>query len=373
MTALAFRLGRAVSSRSAVSLVYVALATFVTFHLVVLDPAHTTFRIFRQSWWHLLHDTNLYAAYPGEQGAGPADFFKYSPTAALLFAPFAVLPIGLAALLWSLTNGIVLCLALDRLLPSGQARLAQWLLLGESYSAMRSMQSNAVITALIIGGFVAMEHRRQLRAAVAIVTAAALKIYPAAVLVLGVFHPRRLRFALASAVTAAASILLPLLVVTPAMLVQQYRWWFDIERHDASDLGFGLSIMKVARDWLQVGWPNWPMQLIGTVVLLLPLLRRERWADAGFRRDMLASLLAYAVLFNHQAERVSFVIGVTGVLIWYVGSRRGLLRTALMLPCAFGMLTLPLFGAWLAMQFDLWRRPATRRAAASDQPGAGPS
>jgi len=355
---LAARLRRIASSRAWVYAFYVGVALYVTVRRGAPESTHTTFKIYRQSFWHLFHNTNLYAHYPAEQGAAAVDLFKYSPTAAALFAPFAVLPAWPAMLLWSLVNAFGLCFALERLLGAERARVAQWLLLPEALATMQAMQSNAIITALIIAGFVAMEGREQLRAAAAILTAAALKIYPAAALMFGVCHPRRLRFFAISALTGLLGVLLPLLFTTPAMLVQQYRWWFATEARDAADLQFGSSIMQAVRGWLHVSWPNWPMQIIGTVVLLAPLLvRREGWRDAEFRIRLLASLLAYAVLFNHQAERGSFIIGVTGVVIWYVVSPRGAVRRWLMLLPVLGLQTVPLLAAWLAMQHDLWRAP----------------
>src|ERR1700737_653540 len=70
----------------------------------VWSREHTTFSIFRQSFTHLVNNQNLYAAYPVEQGAAAADLFKYSPSAAVLFAPLTVLPFTAALLLWNLAN-----------------------------------------------------------------------------------------------------------------------------------------------------------------------------------------------------------------------------------------------------------------------------
>jgi hypothetical protein len=356
---------RLLESRAVVYSLYAAVAFSATLHRGVAGSTHTTFRIFRQSFWHLLKGTNLYAYYPAEQGGAAVDLFKYSPTAAVLFAPFAIPPYLPAMLLWSLLNSLALCFSIELLLGSRRGRLAQWLLLPEAYATTQAMQSNAIITALIIAGFVAMERRRQGPAAMSIVTAAALKIYPAAALVFAFFHPRRLRFAALSLLAAATAFLLPLLVTTPAMLVQQYRWWFSVESADSHDLEFGRSVMKLTRELLHVTWPNWPMQVLATGVLLLPLaLRHDRWSEPAFRVSMLASMLAYAVLFNHQAEHASFVIAVTGVVIWYVASERGPLRTAVMSLCVLGLQTVPVLIAWLAMQHDLCRT-------ASPEPGVG--
>ena len=128
------------------------------------------------------------------------------------------------------------------------------------------------------------------------------------------------------ALTLAAAVLgaLPLLVIEHNELLRQYRWWSDIERNNAQDLMFGLSLMRQFRDWWEVGWPNWSVQAIGTMVFLAPLaLRRDRWGDEPFREGRLCSLLIFVTIFNHQAERQSFVIAATGCAIWFVGNRRG--------------------------------------------------
>src|SRR3954471_5516394 len=61
---------------------------------------HNNFLIFRAASKHLLAGTDLYAAYPAEH----QDFYKYSPTFALLFLPFAYLPFSIAMLAWNALN-----------------------------------------------------------------------------------------------------------------------------------------------------------------------------------------------------------------------------------------------------------------------------
>ena len=58
------------------------------------------FAIFRNSFYHLIHHQNLYAQFDFEQW----DFYRYSPAFALLFAPFALLPYAIGAVLWNLLN-----------------------------------------------------------------------------------------------------------------------------------------------------------------------------------------------------------------------------------------------------------------------------
>ncbi|HKO16852.1 MAG TPA: glycosyltransferase 87 family protein [Gemmatimonadaceae bacterium] len=343
--------------------IYVASAGLVTIQRGILGPAHTTFRIFRWSFWHLLRGVNLYAPYPTQQGGAPADLFKYSPTAALLFAPFALPSYAVGLFAWSLLGALLLYHALQRVLPPRQAVLASVLVYPDLLSSMQACSSNALVAALIILAFAALEHEQRVRAALAIAAGAAIKLFPLAALSFAVFHARRRRFAFAFAAVAVAAVLLPLLVTTPARLAGQYHWWMQIERGDAGDLLFGLSVMRLVRGVIGGTWPNWPVQLAGTVVLLLPLaLGHRRWTHPVFRLQYLSSLLAYAVLFNHQAERASFVIASAGVAIWCVapppGSGWRTPRLLLGMLALFGLGPLPLAVVWIAMQAELLPHPS---------------
>ena len=310
--------------RRALIALYIATALFVVMQRGILGPQHNVFKIFRQSFRHLVAGRNLYASYPTEQGKASDDLFKYSPTAALSFAPFAVPPYSVALLGWSLLGALALYYALTRVLQPQAALLASALVYPDLFASLQACSSNAQVAALIIVAYAAIECRHQWRGAMAIVLGASIKIFPLAALSFAVFQPRRRRFVLIVAVVALAAILLPLVATSPALLVQQYRWWYGIERSDAADVAFGLSAMRLVRGWMGASWPSWPVQLAGTVVLLAPLaLCRERWRDREFRLAYLASLLAFVVLFNHQAERSSFVIASAGVAIWCVNPPQG--------------------------------------------------
>src|SRR2546430_12969094 len=53
---------------------------------------------------NLFAGRDLYAAHPEQH----FDFYKYSPTFAVLFAPLAYLPFALTFLCWTLLNGLLL-------------------------------------------------------------------------------------------------------------------------------------------------------------------------------------------------------------------------------------------------------------------------
>ena len=101
-----------------------AAVVVATLQRGVFSNAHTTFPIFRQSYHHLVTGSDLYAMYPAEQGNAPADRFKYSPTAALLYGPFAIVPSAFGLLLWNLLTATALFLACTVLRRRQAATLA---------------------------------------------------------------------------------------------------------------------------------------------------------------------------------------------------------------------------------------------------------
>ena len=120
------------------------------------------------------------------------------------------------------------------------------------------------------------------------------------------------------------------------------------------------------------------------LVLMAPLaLRRERWDDPHFRLLYACSALLFCVLFNHQAERASYVIAFAGATIWYLSAPRPAWHGALyavavltipvmstLIPGAFlrtqtvmlYRLTLPTLAIWWVIQADLFRTRTARDA-----------
>jgi hypothetical protein len=237
--------------------------------------------------------------------------------------------VWLGLLLFNSVNISVFYYAVRRLLPGRTGLLALLLLFFEVLRTTQNAENNALLAGLMILAFLWLERDRIGRAAAAIAAVASFKIYPLAAAVLALPHRRRLRFWLFLAAALAALLLAPLLLTPASALLQQYRWWGEAERI------FGArrleSVMALIALVVPGTWPNWPVQLLGTALVLLPFaVRRADWGDAGFRRAMLYSLLVYVVLFNHQAESPTFIIAMTGVVAWYLTGPRRWYHHALM-------------------------------------------
>jgi hypothetical protein len=335
---------------------------------------NNNFEIFRTSFLNLVGGTDLYAASPRHQ-----DFFKYSPTFALLFAPFALGPFWVGVLLWNAANAIALYWGLGRVLDGETLFAARALVFMDTVGAMQNVQSNALVAGLMIIGCAELDRRREMRAALAIAIGTAVKIFPIVAAVYAIFRPYRVpRFAAWGIVIAAALVASPLIVLSPAELAAQYRSWGAIQQTDA--LTRGHSLMFQLQQWFTLDLPNWPVQLIGVLALLAPLIRLQYWGVERFRMLFLASLLMFCVLFNHKAESPTFVVALAGVALWFAHAPRTRLTTIVLWVVIIGTVLsssdampraiqesvfepyrlkiLPVFLVWMLTQVELWRQSA---------------
>ena len=273
---------------------------------------NNNFRIFRAASRHLLAGADLYAAYPAEH----LDFYKYSPTFALLFAPFAYVPFVPAMLLWNALNAGALYVAIGLVLPRRAATAARAIVFLDMLGSLQNVQSNALVAALIVFTFAAYERHHTALGSLAAITGTFVKLFPLAGVSFAIFHPRKVRVAVALVAGTLLFAALPLLVASPARLLAQYTSWRAIEASDSLNRGY--TVMQMVELVSGAGLPNWPIQLIGMLVLLAPVVvQRWRWHDWELRRLYLCSVLVFCLIFNHKAESPTFVIAITGAAIWF--------------------------------------------------------
>jgi len=358
---------------AAVAVLWVAAIIGATVQQGVVHH-NNNFLIFRAASWHLLHDQDLYAAYP----ALHFDYYKYSPTFALLFLPFALPPFWVAMLLWNALNAATLYFAIGTVLPLRRANVARAIVFLDMLGSLQNVQSNALVAALIIFTFAAYERRHTMLGSAAAVIGAVIKIFPLAGVTFALFHRRKVRVAMALVVSALVLAALPLLVTTPGVLRMQYASWKAISALDAMTRGF--SVMEMVHLVTRTDWPNWPIQLVGALALVGPVFARPaRHGEWRFRRLYLCSVLLFCLIFNHKAESPTFVIGVAGAAIWFAALERRtrwewtlfaiivvftILASSDAMPRVlqrelfdpYRLKVVPLIVLWLELQRRLWRK-----------------
>ena len=326
------------------------------------------FAIFRNSFYHLIHHQNLYAQFQFEQW----DFYRYSPAFALLFAPFALLPYSLGAVLWNLLNAAALYWAVRwvPLLDDRPKMLALWFMFLAMLNSVANAQSNALMAALMIFAWSAHERDKPDAPALLLVLATFIKLFGIFALLPCLLRGRRrmplIGFTLA---WAAMFTLGPLFVVSFNELDLLYRNWF------ATLLAFnharlGISVMGFLKAWLHLDLPaNYVVAAGALILIATALLARQA------RILVLASVLIFVTIFNYAAESPSYVIAVSGVALWYFSQPRTHLNLALLAATfLFSMLAstdlvphslrreflepyvvkaLPCIAVWIKLQWDL--------------------
>jgi hypothetical protein len=195
--------------------------------------------------------------------------------------------------------------------------------------ALQNAQSNALVAGLMILSVVALERGRTAGGVAAVVAGATIKVFPLGAGLFGLLTPAWRRHIAWCAVFGFGSIALPLLVTSPALLRGQYDGWLAVQQQDGAKVGMAWlgGIVEIV---LGRAIPHAPVQLAGIGWMMLSAwMARAQWTNPPVRRLLLASLLVFAVVFNHMAESPSFVIAFAGVGIWWATMPRESWRDAL--------------------------------------------
>ncbi len=272
------------------------------------------YRIYTRAFHNLIAGKDLYTLVPG------SDYFLYTPTAALLMGPFAVLPDASGSLLWNIVNAAALVAGVHLLpLMAKQKSAVLWIVFFEALTCLQNFQSNTLIAGLLVLAFVCFERRRPVSAAILICLAAYVKIYAIGFVVICLFYDRKWRFAGGMVMAFALAFLAPLLVVSQ----EHYeflcrRWVWSLGLDTTSDL----NAMGILRTWFHVDVGNAPVQALSLALLAVPLLRFSSYKTPCFRLWFFCSLLVWVVVFSHKAESPSYVIAMTGIALWAVTDKQ---------------------------------------------------
>jgi hypothetical protein len=280
------------------------------------DPftKYNNFIIFRSSFFHLIHFQDLYALYPTEHW----DYYKYSPSFALLFGVFAYLPVFAGLLFWNMLNVLLLFFAL-RLFPLADQKIrtaALWFVLIELITTTQNDQSNALIAAMLIFAFSFFEKKHIALGTLMIVLTVFIKLFGLVAFSLFFLYPNKKKFILYSAMWMILLFLLPLLVYSPAQLLLSYQSWWQLLQMDFSG-SLGISFAGWLHSWFHFDPPKNYVTLFGIILFCIPLLFYKRYSEYLFRILFLCNILIWVIIFNHKAESATFIIAVSGIALWY--------------------------------------------------------
>jgi len=324
--------------------IWSALLLLVCVRVSVWPASRTVYPIFSASgrfWWT---GAELYEPH---RPTDVQDGFRYSPTCAILFIPFAFFPDAIGGVLWRLFSAAAFLGGLAWfarcLLPSISAKQFAGLLLLVIPLSMQSInngQANIIVIACMLAAVAAVNEERWNLVSVFIALAFVCKLYPLALgMILVVLYPRQLAWRIPAA--CLASLLLPFLCQHPTYVVDQYEKWIALLRsEDRADI----DLKHMYRDaWLVIHLYGLPisrkvyliLQIAGGAAVALISWQRQRagWPRAPLLTSTLALATAWMMLLGPATESSSFAL-LAPSLAWSIvaaleskdaGTRRGLL------------------------------------------------
>ncbi|HJX71374.1 MAG TPA: glycosyltransferase family 87 protein, partial [Bacteroidales bacterium] len=234
-----------------------------------------------------------------------------------------VLPDFAGILLWNLVSALMLyfvMFSLPNLTTRAKASMMLVIII-ELMTSMQNTQSNALIAGLIILAFVMLERDRPFFAALCIVSTVFIKIFGVVAFALYIFYPRKGRLILHSLCWSVLLIFLPLLVVDFSQLKFLYSSWLDLLINDHS-VSEGVSVIGWLTSWFNIDISKGFIVMVGAVLFLIPFIRVKQYSNYSFRLLTLSSVLIWMIIFNHKAESATFIIAMSGVVIWYFSQEK---------------------------------------------------
>ncbi|MEI3799703.1 MULTISPECIES: glycosyltransferase family 87 protein [unclassified Chitinophaga] len=296
--------------------------SFIGAFMEVSRNNFNNYRIFRDVFFHVIHQQPLYIPYPADY----YDVNLYGPVFSIVIAPFAGLEIHLGAMLWSLTGSAVLFYAIRQLpLLRLQQNIILLLCSMELMGASSWFQMNQFIGAFVILTFTNTIKGKEHRAAFFIVLGTLTKFYGIVGLAFFFFSPNPRRFIGYLFLWGAVMFALPMVISSPQYIIQCYFDWYAALVHK-NELNEGANTLFqdisaggfIKRVFHLPGMSNNVVLIPAVVLFFLQYTRLKDRYNSRYRFYILCSTLIFPVLFSTSSESPTYIIAIPAVCIWYV-------------------------------------------------------
>ena len=360
--------------------------SFVTFMLAAIGIAmqhylhHTfnNFKVFEGAFRHLVALKNLYSYYPGEY----EDQFLYAPPAAIWLGFFSIFKTALSLILWNLLNAMSLWYIIYQLpkLDLQTKNKIAFFAFVELTTSLHNVQSNPVLTAMILLSFVLLEYEQIWKSHFVTSLAFFTKGISGAGVFLLLFYKPLIKNMVTFIITFLIVALSPAWFVGIKEIPRLYTEWFQCLRGDHV-VNDGVSVVGLIHQNVYAGIDSYIIQLSGLGIFLgvLFYIKWKKMNTYGWRLFVLSYILIWLIIFNHAAESSGYVFAVTGVAIWLFNRNLDrydkillwlvflftILAPTDLYPVSFrhflvnhSLKALPVVLVWIKMHADLWNPAA---------------
>ncbi|WP_419698055.1 glycosyltransferase family 87 protein [Mucilaginibacter sp. NFX135] len=295
---------------------------------ILTHQIFNNYQVFKYNFINTIHQHNLYTPQPEHF----YDLNHYGPVFSLIIAPFALMPDSVGVLMWVMFNAFILFKAIQ-LLPIKENQYVIILLIcaHELMTASANVQSNPMVAGLIILSFSFIKKKQDFWAALMIAIGTFVKLYGIVGLAFFFFSENKLKFIASFIFWSAILFVLPMLISSPAFIIQTYQdWYHDIVAKNDTNQGSLLQeicVMGLIRKIF-----NYPelknIYVIAPALVLFALsyLRVKSFKTLQYQLLILSSALIFAVIFSSSSESSTYIIAFTGVAIWYMNLNRPVTR-----------------------------------------------
>ncbi|MBO9728992.1 MAG: DUF2029 domain-containing protein [Chitinophaga sp.] len=280
------------------------------------------FLIFKNVFFHVLHQQPLYIPYPTEY----YDVNLYGPVFSMVIAPFAALDTHIGALVWAMSGAAVLFYAIRQLpLNRMQQNIILLLCTQELMGASGWFQLNQFIGAFIILTFTYTIKGKELWATFFIVLGTLTKFYGIVGLAFFFFSPNPRRFISGLFLWGGVLFALPMIISSPHYIVNcYYEWYAALVHKNQLNLGDIRSFQDISaggfiKRVFHMPELNSLVVLIPAVVIFLLQYTRLKYRyNSRYRLYILCSTIMFPVLFSSSSESPTYIIAIPAICIWYV-------------------------------------------------------
>ena len=281
------------------------------------------YALFKGVYQHTIQQTNLFVHYPEYE-----DINHYGHFFSLIILPFYYLPDKIGIVLWVLFNAAFLYYAI-RQLPVSR-KYQNFILVFSAHELMLAsewQQTNQMIAACIIIGFVAINKSKETWASFFFLFAAFIKLYGVVGFAFFFFSKNKLKLIGWSIVWGALFFVAPMLLSSYNFIIQTYFDWYNElvykanknVRLDINNDYQDISVMGMVRRIFKVQeFRNIWITLPAITLFVRNYFDWKHFADLRFRLYMLCLVLLMTVIFTTSAESPTYIIAFPAVCIWYV-------------------------------------------------------
>jgi len=285
---------------------------------------YNNYIIYKHNFLNLIQQHSLF----GAQTQFYFDLNHYGPVFALVIAPFTFFPDKIGVILWVLFNAWILYKAI-MMLPLKQSACLLILLINANsmMGSSGNVEVNPLITALVIFSFIFIRKQQDFWAALAIVLGTAIKLYGIVGLAFFFFSDNKLRLILSMLFWGAVLFVLPMLISSPAFVIQTYRDWYpDLIEKNAANLvstrGYVCVMGLISKVFHIKNLANMIVLLPALLLFGVSMLRIKYWRNVQYQLLALASVLIFTVIYSTGSEPPTYIIAFIGVGIWVINLDR---------------------------------------------------